>query len=55
MLKGVFAIEELERSPDKGITRFSATFEQHCEGMNPALRGVVNFQATGSPDPSPAP
>jgi hypothetical protein len=53
MLTGKFSVEELARSPDQGITRFSATFEQHCEGGVPALRGVVNFQATGMPDPSP--
>jgi hypothetical protein len=52
---GKFSVEELARDPVSGITRFSATFEQHCEGATPALRGVVNFQATGMPDPTPTP
>ncbi len=55
MLTGKFSIEELARHPLHGITRFSATFEQRCEGGTAALRGVVNFQATGAPDPTPAP
>jgi hypothetical protein len=54
-LTGTFSIEELARDPGTGLTRFSATFEQHCEGATPALRGVVNFQATGVPDPTPTP
>ncbi len=53
MLTGKFSIEELARDPVAGVTRFSATFEQHCEGGVPALRGVINFQASGVPDPTP--
>ena len=52
MLSGKFSVEELARDPVKGVTRFSATFEQHCEGGAPALFGVVNYQATGVPDPA---
>jgi hypothetical protein len=52
-LTGKFAIEELARDPLAGITRASVTFEQHCEGGTTALRGVINYQATGSPDRAP--
>ncbi len=51
-LNATFSIEELEVDPSSGITRMSVTFEQHCEGNTPAIRGVVNFQATGTPDPT---
>ncbi len=54
-LTGKFAVEELERDPMLGLVSFSVTFEQHCEGATPALRGAVNFQATGNPDPTPTP
>ncbi len=52
---GQFSLEELTRGPGVGVTRFSITFEQHCDGATPALRGVVNYQATGAPDPTPVP
>jgi hypothetical protein len=52
MLTGRFSIEELARDPSTGITRFSATLEQHCEGGASALRGVINFHASGTPDPT---
>ena len=54
-LTGTFSIEELARDPGTGLSRFSATFEQHCEGAAPALHGVINFQANGTPDPTPTP
>lgn len=54
-LNGKFSIEELQRDPSEGVTRFSVTFEQHCGGGTPALRGVVNFMAKGEPDPTPVP
>jgi hypothetical protein len=52
---GQFSLEELTRGPGVGVTRFSFTFELHCGGDAPALRGVVNYQATGTPDPTPVP
>jgi hypothetical protein len=52
-VSGRFSIEELGRDPTSGVTRFSATLEQHCEGGTTALRGVINFQASGTPDPTP--
>jgi hypothetical protein len=51
-LTGTFSIEELARDPT-GLTRFSVTFEQHCDGAVPALHGVINYQAKGVPDPTP--
>jgi hypothetical protein len=54
-LTGTFSIEELARDPGTGLSRFSATFEQHCEGAVPALHGVINYQASGTPDPTPTP
>lgn len=53
-LEAKFSAEEFARDPD-GITRISVTFEQHCDGQQQALRGVVNLNATGSPDPTPTP
>jgi hypothetical protein len=54
-VSGQFSLEELTRWPGVGVTRFSLTFELHCEGAMPALRGVVNYNATGTPDPTPVP
>ncbi len=54
-ITGKFSVEELKREPGQGVTVFSVTFEQHCEGDVPALRGVINFAATGTPDPTPEP
>lgn len=54
-ITGKFSVEELATDPVQGITRFSATFEQHCEGAVPALRGVINYQATGEVDATPTP
>jgi hypothetical protein len=52
---GKFSVEELARDPLSGVTSLSITFEHHCEGGTPGLRGVINFEATGSPDRTPAP
>ncbi|MEN3333526.1 MAG: hypothetical protein V7641_2891 [Blastocatellia bacterium] len=54
---GSFTILQLEYEPvDPGngvynITRFAATFEQHCYGQPPALRGSVYFNSNGFPPP----
>jgi hypothetical protein len=54
-LTGKFAVEELESDPTVGLVRASVTFEQHCEGGRAALHGVINYHATGTPDPTPTP
>ena len=42
---GWFEIEEIS-IPDGGSARsLTATFEQHCEGAAPALRGCVHYEA----------
>jgi hypothetical protein len=48
------SVEELEHDT-KTITRFSASFELHCIGDPGVLRGVVNYNATGVPDPTRTP
>ena len=40
-LTGRFVIRELVVGPGNTLDRFHATFEQHCEGASPALRGEV--------------
>lgn len=52
-ITGKFSVEEFARDPVKGITRFSITFEQYCDGSQYATRGVINYKATGEPSPSP--
>lgn len=52
-LKGSFTVQEIEYQPSSGLSRFSVTFEQYCEGGAAALRGVINFQARGVPDVVP--
>src|SRR5439155_15598393 len=47
---GNFTIHEFAYSPSLGIQSFSASFEQHCEGAQPALFGTFTFQAV--PEPS---
>lgn len=43
MLSGQFTITEAVFSGDGSIQRLRATFEQHCEGAGPALRGTVSY------------
>lgn len=50
MLTGRFQVLEATYGPSGYITRFHATFEQHCEGMTPALRGEVQIV---NPPPPP--
>jgi hypothetical protein len=54
-IAGKFSVEELSRSPTAPVTRLSIIFEQHCDGVAAATRGVINFQAMGVPDPTPTP
>jgi hypothetical protein len=44
-LTGSFVIRVIELGPDNTLDRFSASFEQHCEGSSAALRGDINVVA----------
>jgi len=51
-LTGRFDVLEVQYGASGEIERFAATFEQHCEGNEPALLGEVRFNSTGDfPDP----
>ena len=51
MLTGRFEVLEAVYGPFGYVERFHATFEQHCEGAPPALRGEVRIV---NPPPPPA-
>jgi hypothetical protein len=38
-LTGSFAIQNVVFGPGNNVEKFDATYEQHCEGGTPALRG----------------
>lgn len=40
-LTGSFIVSEFRLGPGNTVDRFRATFEQHCEGRSPAMRGQV--------------
>jgi hypothetical protein len=44
-LTGSFVIKAIQLGPGNSLDRFHATFEQHCEGGSPALRGEVSVVA----------
>jgi hypothetical protein len=44
-LTGSFQILQVVYGPDNTVTAFDATFEQHCEGAAPALRGEIRYKA----------
>jgi hypothetical protein len=44
-LTGSFVIKAIQLGPANSLDRFHATFEQHCEGGSPALRGEINVVA----------
>jgi hypothetical protein len=50
-LTGRFDVIEARYGPSGYVERFHATFEQHCEGLEPALRGEVFIS---NPAPPPA-
>jgi hypothetical protein len=41
-----------EAATGSPIESFSASFEQHCEGLAPALRGTFMYHAFGVPEPA---
>jgi hypothetical protein len=53
-LNGRFEVLEIVYGPTGDVERFAATFEQHCEGMEPALTGSILFNSTlpGPPPPT---
>jgi hypothetical protein len=53
MLVGRFEVLEAVYSPSGEVVRFAATFEQHCEGVIPALLGSVLYNSTLPPPPPP--
>jgi hypothetical protein len=44
-LTGRFVIREVAFASDSGVSRLNATFEQHCGGAAPAIRGEIRFNA----------
>jgi len=44
-LTGSFTITELVTDATGAVVALAATFEQHCEGAAPALRGTIHFYA----------
>lgn len=44
-LTGSFEVKEISYGTNNDILSFWATFEQHCEGLPPALRGEIRFNA----------
>lgn len=46
MVAGSFQVLEAAFGPANTLVSFNATFEQHCEGALPALRGEIRFNAT---------
>lgn len=40
-----FTVDELAFDPDGTLRTFKVRFEQHCEHMQPALRGTWTFHA----------
>ena len=41
-LTGRFTVQSIALGVDNHVDQFQATFEQHCEGASPALRGSVS-------------
>jgi hypothetical protein len=52
-IRGRFDVLEIEYGAGSKIERFAARFEQHCEGGEPALTGLVMFNSQGPPFPPP--
>jgi hypothetical protein len=44
-LRGQFTVNSASWWPDGTLRGFSVTFEQHCEGATPALRGTFEYRA----------
>jgi hypothetical protein len=46
MLTGSFQVLQVTFGPANTLVSFNAIFEQHCEGITPALRGEIRYNAT---------
>ena len=42
-LNGQFTVTEVAYGGDNSLQRLRATFEQHCEGTGPAIRGTISY------------
>jgi hypothetical protein len=47
-LNGSFTINALQTDPSGNVTALDATFEQHCEGVVPALHGTIFMSGIAS-------
>ena len=45
-LTGSFEVKEVVYGSGTNVVSFRATFEQHCEGLGPAARGEIRYNAT---------
>jgi len=54
-LTGRFDILEVSYAPAGDVQQFSANFEQHCEGGDPALFGQIRYNSLAPIDPVPLP
>lgn len=50
-LTGTFTVYEVTFGPNNYLQSFEASFEQHCEGFTPALRGQIQLVNPPAPDP----
>ncbi len=50
-LTGSFTVSEITFGPNDYLQSFHATFEQHCEGSEPALRGEIDVVNPPAPQP----
>src|SRR5262249_15729600 len=48
-LTGNFTVTQALYAADGTVLRFAASFEQHSEGMAPALTGTINYNQGGGP------
>jgi len=54
MLEGSFEVHAIRVDTFGNLLSFSASFVQHCEGMEPALRGIFRYRLP-EPHPTPSP
>jgi RTX calcium-binding nonapeptide repeat (4 copies) len=52
-LTGSFTVNSVTFGADGSLRTASVTFEQHCEGGTPALRGTLEFRAGDTTAPAP--